>query len=140
VMRQPRDIHVVAGSVQESTEVLILFGRVREAVKENHDARGSRSVGHEDGSPTGRRHAIVTLLSQRDTIDRVVVAQCRRGMRADIGGSRRYDGGERNQEKRGAGDRLEPVLARYLSAPSAEDEPFRTRALRRAILSGEHAA
>ena len=81
-------------------------------MEQNDDTRSPRAVGHEDGSPTNRRHSIVSPLSHQDAVDRIAITQSGRWVRPQIGGARRYERDKSNQENRRARNDLDPGHAR----------------------------
>ena len=90
--------------------MLVLSGRIGEAVKEDVSTSGPPVMRHENGATSRSDHAVIGFLLLDDAADGVGVVSRGRGVRYEIAGLGRYDGGERNHEKHPGNDAREPCL------------------------------
>ena len=107
-MRKTRDIHIVARHIQALGEMLVLSGRIGEAVKEDDGASGPPAMRQENGATSRSDHAIIEFLLLHNAADGVGVVSRGRGVRYEIAGLGRNDGGERNHENHPGNDASEP--------------------------------
>jgi hypothetical protein len=104
VMWKPRNVDVVARRIQTFGEMLILSGRICEAMKEDDDASGGSAMRQENCAAPRGGDAIVGALLPHDAAHGLGVICSGRSVGYELDGVGRYDGGERNQENRSGDD------------------------------------